>query len=183
MMGICTDNSTCGCINSIPSLLHSKLCAPGMPHSGLRNFVAASIFSIALLATTGSAHAIDYVSVADSTAILYDAPSLMAKKIFVVSRYMPLEPVVNLDKWVKARDSSGKLAWIEKSALSSKRFVVVTAALATVREAPEAGAKVAFQVRQQVVLEWLESTGSGWLKVRHQDGATGYVSATDVWGG
>ena len=154
-----------------------------MPHSGLRNFVAASIFFIALLATAGSAQAIDYVSVADSTAILYDAPSLKAKKIFVVSRYMPLEQVVILDNWVKARDSSGSLAWIEKRALSSKRFVVVTAALADIRQTPEAGATAIYQARQQMVLEWLESTGVGWVKVRHQDGATGYVSTADVWGG
>ncbi len=136
-----------------------------------------------LLAIAGSAYAVDYVSVADSTAILYDAPSLKAKKIFVTSRYMPLEQVVILDNWVKARDSSGSLAWIEKRALSSKRFVVVTAALAAVRQAPEAGATVVLQARQQVALEWLESTGTGWIKVRHQDGVTGYVSTADVWGG
>ena len=143
---------------------------------------AASIFFIALLATAGSAHAIDYASVADSTAILYDAPSLKAKKIFVVSRYLPLEQVVILDNWVKVRDSSGALAWIEKRALSSKRFVVVTAALGAIRQAPEENAAVILQARQQVALEWLENTGTGWLKVRHQDGATGYVKITDVWG-
>ena len=143
----------------------------------------AFIFFIALLATAGSAHAIDYVSVADSIATLYDAPSLKARKIFVVSRYLPLEQVVNLDNWVKVRDSSGSLAWIEKRALSSKRFVVVTAALAAIRQAPEIGATVVFQARQQVALEWLENMGTGWIKVRHQDGVTGYVGIADVWGG
>jgi SH3 domain protein len=143
----------------------------------------ASILCVVLLATAGSAHAIDYVSVADSTAILYDAPSLKAKKIFVVSRYLPLEQVVSLDNWVKVRDSSGSLAWIEKRALNSKRFVVVTAALAAIRQAPEIGATVVFQARQQVALEWLENTGTGWLKVRHQDGVTGYIGTVDVWGG
>ena len=143
----------------------------------------ASIFFIVLLAKAGFAHAMDYVSVADKTAILYDAPSAKAKKMFVVSRYMPLEQVVTLDNWVKVRDSSGSLSWIEKRALSSKRFVVVTAPIAAVRQAPEPGATVIFQARQQVALEWLESTGTGWVKVRHQDGVTGYVSTTDVWGG
>ena len=142
----------------------------------------ASIFSIVLLATAGFAHAVDYVSVADNTAILYDAPSLKAKKIFVVSRYLPLEQVVVLDNWVKARDSSGSMAWIEKRALSSKRFVVVTAPLADLRQAPENGATVVMQAHQQVALERLESTGAGWIKVRHQDGVTGYIRTVDVWG-
>ncbi len=143
---------------------------------------AASILFISLAAVTGSVHALDYVSVAEGPAILYDAPSTKAKKLFVVSRYLPLEQVVSLNDWVKVRDSSGSLAWIEKRALSGKRYVAVTAAIAEVRQAPEDGAPVAFQARQQVALEWLENSGTGWLKVRHQDGATGYVGMADVWG-
>ena len=136
---------------------------------------------IAGLATAGSAHAMDFVSVADGSAVLYDAPSLKAKKLFVVSRYLPLEQVVTLDKWVKVRDSSGTLAWIEKQALSSKRFVVVTVPQAAVRRTPEENAAIVFQAKQQVALERLDGTG-GWLKVRHADGATGYIKDTEVWG-
>ena len=142
----------------------------------------ASILIVAVLAAMSSADAVDYVSVEDSAAILYDAPSLKAKKIFVVSRYLPLEQVVNLDNWVKVRDGSGGLAWIEKRALSSKRFVVVTSALATIRQAPEGKAAVVAQAKQHVALEWLESTGTGWAKVRSLDGVTGYARTTDVWG-
>jgi SH3 domain protein len=137
---------------------------------------------IAWLALAGSAHALDYLSVADSSAILYDAPSLKAKKLFVVSRYLPLEQVVTLDNWVKVRDSSGTLAWIEKRSLGSKRFVVVTAAQAAVRRAPEENAAVVFQAKRQVALERLESSGTGWLKVRHAEGASGYIKGTEVWG-
>ena len=143
---------------------------------------AAIILGAALLAAAVPVYALDYVSVADGSAILYDAPSLKAKKIFVVSRYLPLEQVVSLDSWVKVRDRSGSLSWIEKRALSSKRFVVVTAELATMRQAPEENAAVVLQAQQQVALEFLENTGGGWLKVRHQDGITGYTKAVDVWG-
>lgn len=139
-------------------------------------------FLIALLATADDARAMDYVSVADGPAIFYDAPSLKAKKVFVASRYLPLEQVVILDNWVKVRDNSGALAWIEKRALSSKRFVVVTAALGAIRHTPDENAEVLLQARQQVALEWLENTGAGWVKVRLQDGVAGYVKTTDVWG-
>ncbi|RFC37057.1 MAG: SH3 domain-containing protein [Candidatus Nitrotoga sp. SPKER] len=137
---------------------------------------------IALVTATGFAQALDYASVAVSSAILYDAPSLKAKKIFVVNRYLPLEQVVSLDDWVKVRDSSGSLAWIEKQALNSKRFVAVITPLATVYQSAAADAPVAFNIRQQVALEWLESSGNGWVKVRHPDGMKGYVRATEVWG-
>lgn len=135
-----------------------------------------------LLTAGNCAQALDYASVAEAAAVLYDAPSVKAKKIFVVGRYWPLEQVVSLDAWVKVRDSSGSLAWIEKRALSNKRFVVVTAALAALRQLPEDNAAIVMQARQQVALEWLERTGTGWLKVRHLDGLTGYIKTADVWG-
>ena len=144
--------------------------------------LAALSLLIALVTAAGSARALDYVSVVDSSAILYDAPSLKAKKLFVVSRYLPLEQVVSLDDWVKVRDSSGSLAWIEKRALSGKRFVAVMIPLAAAHQAADVGAPIAFNTRQQVALEWLESSGNGWVKVRHLDGMTGYVRATEVWG-
>ncbi|MBI3902378.1 MAG: SH3 domain-containing protein [Nitrosomonadales bacterium] len=135
-----------------------------------------------LLAAAGSACATDYVSVADSSAILYDAPSLKATKLFVAARYLPLEQVVNLDTWVKVRDSSGGLAWIEKRALSNKRYVLVMADIADLRQTPDGTAAVLMQAKQQVALEWLKNTGTGWIKVRHQDGITGYIKTTEVWG-
>src|ERR1017187_8636104 len=127
-----------------------EMCCSGQASSKLRTGIkTALVFLIAMLGATGSAHAVDYVSVADNAAVLYDAPSLKAKKIYVVSRYLPLEQVVNLDNWVKVRDRSGGLAWIEKRALSSKRFVVVTSAVATIRQAPEEKAPVVAQIKQQ----------------------------------
>jgi SH3 domain protein len=144
--------------------------------------ISVCIFPLALLLAGGSAYAIDYVSVAENGAILYDAPSLKAKKIFVGSRYLPLEQVVSLEGWVKVRDSSGGLAWIEKRALSSKRYLVVMAVQAAIHQMPEENAVVLARVNQQVALEFLESTGTGYFKARHLDGVTGYVRTTDVWG-
>jgi SH3-like domain-containing protein len=137
---------------------------------------------LALLCGAGAACAVDYVSVGESSAILYDAPSLKAKKLFVVNRYMPFEQVVTLDNWVKVRDRSGNLYWVEKRVLSSKRYVFALPPLLDVHAEPDAGSPRLFQVRQQVVLERLESTGTGWVKVRHQDGEVGYVRSTEVWG-
>ena len=135
-----------------------------------------------MLGAVSSAQALDYASVAGSSAVLYDAPSSKARKMFVVSRYMPLEMVVSLKDWVKVRDSSGTLAWIARSALSNKRFVVVTAGMANVRQAADPPSALVFRVQQKVALEWLADNGVGWIKVRHQDGMTGYIKANEVWG-
>lgn len=140
------------------------------------------VILLALLGGAGLAHAVDFVSVGDDGAIFYDAPSLKAKRLFTVSRYMPLEQVVALDNWIKVRDRSGGLYWVEKRALGGKRYVVALPLLLDVRAQPDPGAPRLFQVRQEVALERIESTGTGWVKVRHQDGETGYVRSVEVWG-
>jgi SH3 domain protein len=142
----------------------------------------ASLFVALCMCAATAAQAADYVSVGESTAILYDAPSLKAKKLFVVNRYMPLEQVVTLDNWVKVRDHSGGLYWLEKRVLSNKKYVFAVNPLVDVRAEPDFGAARVFQVRQQVALELLESTGTGWVKVRHKDGETGFIRSTEVWG-
>ena len=125
----------------------------------------------------------DYRSVQENAAVLYDAPSRAAKPLTVVSRHYPLELIVNLDAWVKVRDHTGALAWIEKKLLADKRMVMVTAPSAEVRVRPEEGATPSFVAASGVALELIEIAPGGWLRVRHADGASGYVRAAQVWGG
>jgi SH3-like domain-containing protein len=139
-------------------------------------------FFIAVLALTNPVYAADFVSVTENAVVLYDKPNTQANKVYVVSRFMPLEQVVSLENWVKVRDRSGGMAWIEKRFLSGKRYVYMTAALVAMHQSPEDKSPVVTQVKQQVALELLENTDTGWLKVRHLDGTTGYVKATEVWG-
>ncbi len=141
------------------------------------------VLVLVLFWSMDAAHAVDYVSVSENSAILYDAPSTKAKKLFVVNRYMPFEQIVTLDDWVKVRDRSGGLYWVEKRVLSNKRYVFALLPLVDVRAQPDLASVRLFQVRQQIALERLESTGTGWIKVRHQDGNVGYVRSTEVWGG
>ncbi len=125
---------------------------------------------------------IEFFSISDDAVILYDAPSLKAEKLYVVSRYLPVEAVVNTTSWVKILDHSGSMAWVEKRFLSKQRYVIVTAPLADIYQDANKNATRVFQAQEQVVLEWIETTDTGWAKVRHRDGQTGYISITQVWG-
>jgi SH3-like domain-containing protein len=121
--------------------------------------------------------------VEDTAAVLYDAPSRAATPVYIVSRFYPLEVIVNLESWAKVRDHTGSLSWIEKRSLSETRTVVVTAPSATVRTRPEEDAPVAFVAAQNVALELVAISAGGWLRVRHADGASGFLRANLVWGG
>ena len=125
---------------------------------------------------------IEYFSIAENAVVMYDAPSLKADKLFVASRFLPVEAVVNVEGWVKVRDSSGSLAWVEKKALSQQRYVVVTVPMADVFQSANVSSALIFQAEENTVLEWLDSDTQGWVKVRHPDGQTGYVKVAQVWG-
>lgn len=135
-----------------------------------------------LCASSGAVQAMDYRSVNAERAFFYDAPSLHAKRLFVVSKFYPVEIIVNLDQWAKVRDSSGGLAWIEKKYLSEVRTVVVTVARADIRQTADSNAQLVFQAERDVALELIEHGSTGWLKVRHRDGQIGFVLASQVWG-
>lgn len=125
--------------------------------------------------------AMDYRSVAVPRAVMYDAPSAQAKKVYIISQYSPVEVIVNLGDWLKVRDSQGGLAWLEAKSLDNKRTVVVTTS-STAHEAADANSAIVFRADKDVALELLESAPPGWVKVRHRDGLIGYLSATQVWG-
>jgi SH3-like domain-containing protein len=138
--------------------------------------------ALVLLALAPSAAAGEFRSIAESGTPMYDAPSVRAKKLFVASRYYPVEVVINIDTWVKVRDQAGDLSWVEKKALSDKRTVVVTSALADVRQAPSEQAALVFQAQQGVALDIAEPQTGGWVKVRHAGGQVGYLKISQVWG-
>jgi SH3-like domain-containing protein len=140
--------------------------------------VAASLLSVA----AASALAIDYRSVEVPAAILYDSPSQKGKKLYLIRAQTPVEAVVRLEGWVKVRDAEGTLAWIEARNLGERRTLVVTAPRAEIRESDKAEAPVVATLDKWVVVDFIEAASPGWAKVRHRDGATGFVRSTQVWG-
>lgn len=135
-----------------------------------------------VLAAAATAAQAQFLSVGENAAVLYDAPSRNAKPLYVVSRHYPLEVIVNLEAWVKVRDHTGALTWVERKTLVDQRMVVVTAPSAEARVRPEDGAPAAFVAVQNVALELLGMVPGGWLRVRHPDGADGYLRTSLVWG-
>jgi len=140
------------------------------------------LLAFLLMLVAAAAGAAEFRSVAENAVVLYDAPSLKAQKLYLLERDYPLEVVVALENWIKVRDASGELAWVEKKSLSDKRNVMANVPLADVRQAPNDSAPLVFQAEKSVILELAEFSDPGWIKVRHRDGQTGYVRTNQVWG-
>jgi SH3-like domain-containing protein len=125
---------------------------------------------------------LDYVTTG-RPAILYDGPSSTSSKIAVVSAGYPLEVVVRSGNWLKVRDDTGQLLWIESASAQGKPGVMIITDQATILEKPQSDAPVNYKVTKGVLLELLGNASEpGWLKVRHPQGGEGYLPLQDVWG-
>jgi len=62
--------------------------------------------ALAMLAPAGAA---EFRSIADPAAVLYDAPSAKANRLYVIGRNYPVEIVVVVEGWTKIRDAGGEL--------------------------------------------------------------------------
>ena len=133
------------------------------------------------LAFSLSANALEFRSIAPAKAILYDAPSLEADKLFILGQAYPVEIIVNLNNWLKVRDALGSLSWVESKSLSNKRTVLVIAKT-DIKSAEDPTSALLATVEKDVVLELVENRQNGWIKVKHRDGITGFVPVSNLWG-
>jgi SH3-like domain-containing protein len=135
------------------------------------------------LLATGHAAA-EFRAVQSSAAVLYDGPSKQAKKLYVAPRGMPIEVLSILPAWIKLRDQSGDVLWIERSDLGPVKSVL-TVAVANVHQSALDSSPLLFQVERNVLLEIAESPSPstpGWVKVKHADGSNGYVKLAEIYG-
>ena len=131
--------------------------------------------------TAGAAQAIEFRSLTEA-AIVYDTPSAEGRRLFILRPGTPVEIVVTLDQWIKVREPSGSLSWIERRVLAKRRTLLVTAERAAIRREARDDAALSFEAARNVVVELIETPTLGWARVRHADGLEGYIRASDVWG-
>jgi SH3-like domain-containing protein len=141
-----------------------------------------AVAAFALIGVAAPALALDYRSVEAPAAILYDSPSQKGKKLYLIRAQTPVEVVLRLEGFVKVRDAEGTLAWIDTRDLGERRTLIVTAPVAEIRQADKPEAPLLVTLEKWVVVDFVEMAAPGWAKVRHRDGATGFVRANQVWG-
>ena len=134
------------------------------------------------LALAFPASALEYRTTSRAV-LLYDAPSTAAAKVAIAGSGLPLEVVVDTQAWVKVRDHSGRLAWVENAALGGPRSIMIKAESSAIRQQPHPDADIVFRAARGVLLEVTGDPNTfGWLPVKHADGLTGWLPAHEAWG-
>lgn len=127
--------------------------------------------------------ALEFRSVAANKAVLYDAPSIEAKKLYLIGSGYPVEVIVNLGEWIKIRDHFGTLSWVQAKQLTNKRTALITADKVELKQGEEETSALLATLEKDVVVEVLSTVAkNGWVKVKHRDGLTGFVRSTALWG-
>ncbi len=141
-------------------------------------------FLIGLFALLGTARAanVEFKSIGLTPAVMFDVPSQRGRKMYIAPPGMPVEIVLVNGEWSRVRDLSGELSWIESRALTNQRNLIVEVPQVTVRATASESGVAVFTAAKGVLLELAEPITSSWIKVKHRDGETGYLKASEVWG-
>ena len=106
--------------------------------------VALLLLACSLGAIAGSAHA-DFRQTADNATIGYEGPSGKAP-VRCSTAAARRSKLSGIEGWVKVRDVTGALIWLERKALAERSNVQVKATVADVQAAPDAASPVVVPV-------------------------------------
>jgi len=162
-------------IESHPQLLRNWL--KKVPMKSPTRF---SLLVVCLFAS--NAFAAEFKNIGAEPVVMYDAPSARGQKLFVAPRGMPVEVVINYGAWSKVRDFAGDLSWVETKQLADRHHILVRNLNAKIYSTNNESSTVLFSADKGVLLEVVDVSTPGWIKVKHADGATGYIKQSDVWG-
>lgn len=141
-----------------------------------------AILALAACVYVTGAYAVEFKNIGLSPVIMYDAPSVRGQKLYIAPHGMPVEVVINYGLWSKVRDFAGDFSWIETKQLSERKNILVRNLNAKIRVSAEDSSEIVFSADKGVLLEVIDASNPAWIKVKHSDGASGFVKASDVWG-
>jgi SH3-like domain-containing protein len=147
-----------------------------------RRFILTGFVICLTLLFTTMARAGEYVSVQNDGVNVRSGPSTNDEVRWEVFKNFPLQITKRQGDWVQVTDFEGDIGWIYSSLLSPSRSVIVRKSKVNLRDQPTTNkdTRVIAVVKYGVVFTPLEKKGD-WLKVRHADGTTGWISKDLVW--
>lgn len=148
---------------------------PLFRHLGLTCFLC----FFCLVAATRTMAA-EYGSVAKDGVNLRSGPDTSQEVLWEVFKGFPLQILSRQGQWAQVVDFEGDKGWIYTPLLAKEKTVIVKVNTANVRNGPGANHEMVATVKYGVVFQPLEKNGE-WIKVRHEDGTTGWIFEKLLW--
>jgi SH3-like domain-containing protein len=123
----------------------------------------------------------DLVRVKVDEANLRSGPSTATETLREAYENEPFQVLGRQGHWLHVSDFQGEQAWIYAPLTDSRPAVVVEADVANVRAGPGRSHEVLYTAERWTTFLVLNQR-RGWVRVRHADGAEGWIHETLLWG-
>ncbi len=144
------------------------------PRLGLFILAAALLL---MLPVTASA---EYVSVQRDKVNIRSGPGTDHEIVWEVFRGYPLRITQRQGNWARVVDFEDDPGWIYTPLVGADKRVIVRVDVANMRKGPGTDYEVQAKVNYGVIFEPLERR-QNWIRLRHNDGTTGWISANLLW--
>jgi SH3-like domain-containing protein len=109
-------------------------------------------------------------------------PDTKTEILWEVFKDFPLQVITRQGQWVQTVDFEGDKGWIYAPLIANKKTVIVKVKLGNMRLGPGTNYETVARVKYGVVFTPLEREGD-WVKVKHEDGTSGWLFKDLIWPG
>ncbi len=139
------------------------------------------LFALLMLLVVQAAQAREMVSIARPEVNLRAGPGTGHAIAWILGRGYPLAVIARKGQWLQVRDFEDDEGWVYRPLTDRTPHRVVKAKVANLRSAPGTRSRVVDKLEYGAVLRTLERRGD-WVRVRGEDGRTGWVARRLTWG-
>jgi SH3-like domain-containing protein len=132
------------------------------------------------------AASIKMVSVTGEKVNMRKGPSTKYPIKWELGKGFPLRVIGSQGNWLKVTDFENDVGWVYKNLVSKKPYLIVKTnknsnKRVNIRSGPGTKYKIVGKAEYGVVFKTLQR-GDGWVKVQHEQGLTGWVKRSLLWG-
>jgi len=139
------------------------------------------VLAIVFLSVT-AANAIRLVSVAGERVNMRSGPGANHAVLWELGEGYPLKVLGTKGKWLKVADFEGDVGWVAAKLVNRKPHLIVKKPVVNIRSGPGTKYKLVGKANYGVVFKTLKQGRNGWVKVKHENGLSGWVKRTLLWG-
>lgn len=134
----------------------------------------------ALFFFVAAAQAAEFVSVKKDGVNVRSGPDTNSEVLWEIFKGFPLQVMERKGEWAHTVDFEGDKGWVYAPLLANSHTVIVKVDTANLRGGPGENYEIIATVKYGVVFQPLDTKGD-WIKVKHEDGTTGWIFKTLVW--
>ncbi len=139
------------------------------------------LFGFFVLFLTVSAAQARMMAINGTKVNLRSGPGQNYSVIWELGRGFPLRVLSSKGKWVKVQDYENDTGWVHQKFLDQKAHLIVKKKRINIRSGPSTRFRVVGKANYGVVFRTLERK-KGWVKVKHENGLSGWVLRSLLWG-